>query len=294
MFFPMMVGRAGASMASSRWCPRRREYDSLLEDLYDQTPVVVMHMVIGSATLEEKLRDKGLRIRVKSGDRELLTSKTIKASKEGVGLGAQYDFEVAALFALQGDEKLCLEVLKPHMVLPTKTIGRSSVSISELREAFGGMALTRAQGAVVQELLVYETPSGKSEKVLGTLQVSVSFEQTTLAALAGGDLSALGGLLRSRAGVHVPIGIPLSPRSAKVPPHSQDTAEADAYNTGVPIAGATSSDVTESRAGLPINPAAASAAATVVRENIDPPQAFSTADGGEARFESCTDSETGK
>lgn len=105
------------------------------------------------------------------------------------------------------------EVVKPNYVMPNRTLGRGVVSLSEIREAYGGLPVDQLDGVVMHELVVHELNAAPDD-VLGTLQVVVHCRQTTLAGLGRRSLPAsvpyadVGYPLRARALRRV-VGRPL-------------------------------------------------------------------------------------
>lgn len=299
--FPLVVGTvAGAHVAYAHggyWrrrdelLMRRLAQEQTIRELYEQTPVTLMRMTIGTATLQERLREKGLRVRFRIADRELLTTVTTKAQQGGEGQGAQFTFNVQAVYALQGDEPLVFDIIKPNIVMPNKTVGRSMVALSELREALGGRALTRTQGqAVIKDLLVNDTKA--PDEVLGTLRVQVSFEQTNLAALGYrfyeyDDLDLLWDPYPYGCRYRDPWD-----------PYYRDPCYRDRYGRriyegervprGVVVNHATR------RPTVSASPRGSSSPRTVAQARPVQDQAVRTADGGQVRFENWTDPATGE
>eukprot|EP00747_Dinoflagellata_sp_TGD_P178945 gnl/TRDRNA2_/TRDRNA2_28897_c0_seq1.p1 gnl/TRDRNA2_/TRDRNA2_28897_c0~~gnl/TRDRNA2_/TRDRNA2_28897_c0_seq1.p1 ORF type:complete len:287 (-),score=56.76 gnl/TRDRNA2_/TRDRNA2_28897_c0_seq1:50-877(-) len=191
---PGAVGAAAAGVRSgSAWRRRYEEravvraaHNAILWELCEQTPVLIMQVAISSGNFQEKLRGKTLRVRIRMDGRELLTSNAAKARSDERQC-ALFDFNESTQFVLQGDDVLNFEVLQTHPIFPSRVLGDCLLPLSEVREAFGGVALTRSTGQQVVRELVISVPKRVPEEIVGALQIAVQFQRSTLAAVGGED-----------------------------------------------------------------------------------------------------------
>jgi len=183
------VGAVGAVIGARRAALRRRfeeqvvtrtMADALLLQLYERTPVLLMKVHVGSASLPVSLRNKSLRARLSVESRELFKSQKVKA-RPSESQCAHYDFNSTVQFIIQGDDVLCFEILQPHTILPSTTLGKCVLSLSEIREAFGSGPLSQTFGQPLMHELLLTVPKKDPEEILGGMQIVIQLERTNLA-----------------------------------------------------------------------------------------------------------------